>query len=143
MSFNRLSYDTCAYRHDLAESVGTLSWILDPNRFENCNKCRIEFGIVGGTNVSHVQGNLVDLESDLKGTTRLNTKCPTLQYLNPCPNSSSMNTCQPKQIVIRNTPTTQGRVINTNMINLPSCQMFRYKPIPLPPPMEPVKCRYY
>ena len=143
MSFNRLRYDTCAYRHNVAESVGTLSWILDPNRFENVGKCRVEFGVVGGTNVGHVQGNLVDLESDLKGTTRLNTKCPTLQYINPCPNSSSMNACQPKQIVIRNTPTTRGRVINTNMVNLPSCQMFRYKPIPLPPPMEPVKCRYF
>ena len=142
MSFNRLTYDTCAYRHDLAESVGTLSWILDPNRYENANKCRIEFGVVGGTNVSHVQGNLVDVESDLKGTTRLNSKCPTLQYLNPCP-TGTMNSCQPKQIVIRNTPSTTGRVINTNMVHLPNCQMFRYKPVPLPPAMEPVKCRYY
>ena len=141
MSFNRLKYDTCAYRHELAESVGTLSWILDPNRFENTNKCRIEFGVVGGTNVSHVTGNLVDVESDLKGTTRLNTKCPTLEYMNPCPNGT-MNSCQPKKIVIRSTPTTQGRVVDTSMLHLPSCQMFRYKPIPLPPPMEPIKCRY-
>ena len=142
MSFNRLSYDTCAYRHELAESVGTLSWILDPNRFENTNKCRIEFGVVGGTNVSHPQGNMVDVESDLRGNTRLNTKCPTLQYINPCPNGS-MNSCQPQQIVIRNTPTTVGRVVNISPVHLPSCQMFRYKPVPLPPPMEPVKCRYF
>ena len=34
MSFNRLKYDTCAYQHDVSESVGTLNWILDSNRFE-------------------------------------------------------------------------------------------------------------
>jgi len=141
MSFTRLPYDTCAYRHELAESVGTLGWVLDSNRYENNSKCRIEFGIVGGTNVSHAKGNLVDIESDLLGTTRLQTKCPTLQYLNPCPNGD-MNTCQPKNIVIRNTPTTQGRVVDTTPLHLNSCQMFRYRPIPLPPAMEPVKCSY-
>ena len=31
---------------------------------------RIELGKVKGTAVSHIKGNLVDLESDLKGTTR-------------------------------------------------------------------------
>jgi hypothetical protein len=142
MSFNRLKYDTCAYKHELSESVGTLNWILDPNRFENCNKCRMEFGLVGGTNVSHISGNLVDLESDLMGTTRLNTKCPTLQYLNPCP-TGDMNTCQPRQILIRSTPNTQGRVIDTTPRHLSSCQMIRYKPVPLPAPMEPVRCNYY
>jgi hypothetical protein len=142
MSFNRLKYDTCAYKHDLAESVGTLGWILDSNRYENCGKCRIEFGVVGGTNVSHAKGNLVDVESDLMGTTRLQSKCPTLQYLNPCP-QGNMNECKQQKIVIRNTPNTQGRVVDLTPQHLSSCQMFRYKPVPLPPPMEPVKCNYY
>ena len=39
-----------------------LHFPIHKSRFENCNKCRIEFGVVGGTNVSHVNGNLVDLE---------------------------------------------------------------------------------
>ena len=142
MSFNRLKYDTCAYQHDVSESVGTLNWILDSNRFENCNKCRVEFGIIGGTNVSHAKGNLVDLESDLMGTTRLQSKCPTLKYLNPCP-KGDMNSCQPDKIVIRSTPNTKGRVVELEPQHLSSCQMFRYKPVPLPPPMEPVKCNYY
>lgn len=142
MSFNRLSYDTCAYKHNLAESVGTLSWVLDPSRFENCNKCRIDFGVVGGTNVSHIKGNLVDLETDLRGTTRLQSKCPTLQYQNPCP-QGEMTSCQPKEIVIKGNPSNQGKVLDTTPKHLSSCQMFRYKPMPMPPPMEEVRCNYY
>tara|TARA_B100000575_G_scaffold272996_1_gene255556 strand:- start:414 stop:842 length:429 start_codon:yes stop_codon:yes gene_type:complete len=142
MSFNRLTYDTCAYKHNLAESVGTLAWVLDPSRFENCNKCRIEFGTVGGTNVSHVKGNLVDLETELRGTTKLASKCPTLKYQNPCP-TGDMTTCQPSEIVIRGNPSNQGRVIDTAPQHLKSCQMFRYKPTPLPPPMEQVRCNFY
>ena len=107
MSSNRLIYDTCAYKHSLAESVGTLGWVLDPSRFENCNKCRIEFGVVGGTNVSHAKGNLVDLETELRGTTKLASKCPTLKYQNPCP-TGDMTTCQPQQIVIKGNPSNQG-----------------------------------
>ena len=103
MSFNRLQYDNCAYTHQLHESVGTLAYILDPSRYENCNKCRMEFGLVGGTNVSHIKGNLVDLETDLKGITRLATKCPTKKYLNPCP-SEDMTTCQPDHIKINAKP---------------------------------------
>ena len=103
MSFNRLQYDNCAYTHQLHESVGTLAYILDPSRYENCNKCRMEFGLVGGTNVSHIKGNLVDLETDLKGITRLATKCPTKKYLNPCPNED-MTTCHPDHIKINAKP---------------------------------------
>lgn len=142
MSLNQLRYDTCAYQHNVTQSVGVLGWVMDSNRNENCNKCRIEFGVVGGTNVGHPKGDIVDVESDLRGITRLNTKCPTLQYLNPCP-KGDMNTCQPKSIMIRSTPNTQGRVISTEQRQLPACQMFRYKSIPLPPPMTPVKCNYY
>ena len=140
MSFNRLSYDTCAYKHSLAESVGTLGWVLDPCRFNNNSKCRIEFGIVGGTAVSNITGNLVDLESDLRGTTRLQSKCPTYKYQNPCP-AGNMTTCQPQRIIIRDSPTTMGRVVDTRPKHLKSCQMFNYNPIPLPPAYGYNKCR--
>ena len=142
MSFNRLSYDTCAYKHSLAESVGTLGWVLDPARFENCNKCRIEFGVVGGTNVSHAKGNLVDLETELRGTTRLQSKCPTLKYQNPCPNGE-MTTCQPQEVVIIANPSNSGRVIDLTPQHLSSCQMMKYRPISIPLAMEPVKCNYF
>ena len=135
MSFNKLKYDNCAYKHQLNESVGTLAYILDPSRYENCNKCRMELGLVGGTAVSHVKGNLVDLETDLRGQTRRTTKCPTRLYQNPCP-TGDINNCQPGNIQIRGDPSQTARQINTNMLHLPSCQMIRYKPIPLPTPMD-------
>jgi hypothetical protein len=140
MSFTRQRYDTCAYRHTIAESVGTLDWVLDPVRFENNNKCRMAFGVPGGTAVSHIKGNIVDLESDLYGITRLSTKCPTLDYQNPCP-AGDMNSCRPGNIVIRSTPTTVGRVIDTTPMHLRECQMFRYQPIPLPPAIVRPSCR--
>ena len=139
MSFNRLSYDNCAYEHQLSESVGTLAYVLDPMRYENCNKCRIEYGVVGGTNVSHVKGNLVDLESDLLGTTRLNSRCPTFKYQSPCP-TGDMATCQPSSIYIRGSPTTQARTIDTTLQHLKPCNMFRYRPMPLPPQITQVMC---
>lgn len=140
MSFTKLSYDTCAYKNDLAQSVGTLGWVIDPSRFENYSKSRIEFGIVGGNDVSLIKGNMTDLESDLKGQTRLASKCPQLDYLNPCP-KGSMNSCQPQQIVIRGNPSNLGRVIDTTPMHLRGSQMFRYTPIPLPQGVQMPRCK--
>ena len=53
---------------------------MDRMKYENCNKCRNEFGLLGGANVSHIKGNLVDLENDLRGQTRPNTRCPDKKY---------------------------------------------------------------
>lgn len=139
MSFNRLRYDNCEYEHQLSESVGTLAYMLDPVRYENVNKCRIEFGTVGGTNVSHVKGNLVDLESDLIGTTRLASRCPSFKYQNPCP-AGEMTKCQPGPIYIRGSPTTQARAVDTTPQHLRPCQMFRYRSMPLPPVVNQVRC---
>ena len=139
MSFNRLRYDNCAYTHELNESVGTLAYVLDPSKFENCNKCRMELGIIGGTNVSHIKGNLVDLETDLRGTTRMSSKCPARKYQNPCP-KGDMTSCNPKQIVLQGNGGNQTRTLDTTMEHLPSCQMIRYRPVPLEPTMKPVLC---
>ena len=77
---NRLTYDTCAYEKDLKQSTSPLEYILDPVKYENCQKCRPELGIVGGTSVSHISGNLVDLENDLRNQIRPNTKCPSYKF---------------------------------------------------------------
>ena len=140
MSFTKLSYDTCAYKNELAQSVGTLGWVIDPSRFENYSKSRIEFGIVGGNEVSLIKGNMTDLESDLYGITRLESKCPQLKYLSPCP-TGNMNSCQPQQIIIKGNPSNMGRVIDTTPMHLRSSQMFRYTPIPLPQGIQMPKCK--
>ena len=86
MSSNRLKYDTCAYKKSLDKSVGPLSYVLNPIKYENCNKCRMELGIVGGTAVSQIKGNLVDLENDLRGQTRSASLCPDNHYHPSCKN---------------------------------------------------------
>lgn len=139
MSFNRLNYDTCAYKQDLAQSVGTLGYVLYPGRYENNSKSRIEFGIVAGNDVSLIKGNMVDLESDLRNQTRLASRCPPLHYQSPCP-TGNMNSCQPSQIVIRGNPSNMGRVIDTTPLHLRSSQMFRYTPISLPAGVELPRC---
>ena len=80
MSSNRLIYDNCEYKTKLNESTNPLNYMLNPIRYENCNKCRMELGVVGGTAVSHIQGNLVDLETDLMGITRKASLCPSQKF---------------------------------------------------------------
>ena len=70
MSSNRLMYDSCAYEKSLQQSTSPLNYALYTGKYENTAKCRIEFGLVGGNGVSQYSGNLVDLESDLRGVNR-------------------------------------------------------------------------
>lgn len=122
MSFNRLEYDNCAYKTRLYESVGPLDYMLNPMKFENCNKCRNEFGIIGGTSVSQVRGNLVNLESDLLGITRPGSLCPCRKYQPPTGN----------KIFVAGHLGSNPSTIDITPVHLPSCQMIRYPAIPLP-----------
>jgi hypothetical protein len=126
MSFNHLSDDSCTYTRGLKENVGILSYILSPHRFENENKCRHELGLVAGTAVSHVRGNLVDLESELRGQTRYLTKC-------------AARAARPLEdgVPITNDKTAP---IDTKMVHLRPCQMISYKSVPMPPSMEVFRC---
>ena len=81
MSFNRSKYDTCSYKQNLQESVNTLGYILSPYRYEHKDKCRHQLGFIAGTSVSHIKGNIVDLESDLRGQTRYISKCGANYYI--------------------------------------------------------------
>jgi len=91
----------------------------------------MELGLVGGTAVSHIQGNLVDLETDLMGITRKASLCPTNKYISSCATKNIAN-CKPNNIVYKDTNGNQ-HVIDTNKVHLPSCNMIRYKPVSLPP----------
>ena len=68
----------------LQESVSPLEYQLNPQKYEHCKKCRIELGVVGGTNVSHADGNLVDVESDLRNITRASSRCPGRKFNPSC-----------------------------------------------------------
>lgn len=128
---NRLSYDTCAYNQELHQSVAPVSYVLDPIKFEHCNKCRPEFGIIGGTAVSHISGNMVDLENDLRGQNRPNTKCPAYKYL-----PSPTNIIQGKEYI----KPVRHPAIDTTPQHLPVCQFTKYAPIPAEPPMNRFVC---
>jgi hypothetical protein len=129
-SQTRFIYDNCEFVKRLEESTNPLDWILDDSRYYNRGKCRPVFGIVGGTAVSHVKGNLVDMESDLTNRTRAASLCPSEKW-HPTPADG----------IIRNHPTitnANGTVINTNLVHLPPCQLVAYPKIPLPDPFN--KC---
>lgn len=129
MSSNRLMYDDCAYEKSLNESVGPLSYLLNPMKYENCNKCRNELGLVGGSAVSNIRGNLVDLENDLFGITRLASDCPSYKY-----HPSKDNT------IVLTDKCGRKRVIDTRMQHLPSCQMINYRAVGQPDPMDVQSC---
>lgn len=129
---NRLTYDSCAYVQELNQSVSPISYVLDPVRYQHCNKCRPELGIVGGTAVSHVQGNLIDLENDLRGQNRPITHCPEFKYL---PRGDGVvqgreyikPVCHPK--------------VSTAMQHLKPCQFVEHLPVPQAPAMQPFRCQ--
>ena len=127
MSSNRLSYDTCNYKQNLQQSVSSINFVLDPIKFEHKNKCRMELGIIGGTNVSHVKGNLVDLENDLRGQNRPMTYCSDYKY-----SPRDDNYVQGKEYI----KCVQHPKVDTTLQHLPSCQMIDYKPVPRPPKMD-------
>ena len=128
MAFNRLHNDKDQYAQTLNQDQNILTWVMDPNRIYNCNPCRIERGIVAGNDVSLFPGNLVDLSSDMRGQTRLASRCSTKKY-------------QPSTIV-------QGQVDNgckvpcgndglpcgsvscrtENLKHLPACSLINYGP---------------
>jgi hypothetical protein len=123
MTSNRLGADATTYRRQLAESANILDWVLDQAAHENAHKCRHELGLVGGTAVSHVQGNLVDLDSELRGQTRFLSKCAARQH------TMVDRTVDPFPL-IRNDKTPP---IDTRAQHLRACQMFAYPSVPLPP----------
>lgn len=118
MSSTRLSNDTCAYKKQLLESTGPLNYAMYTGKYENCARCRVEFGIVGGNNVSLFSGNLVDLESDLRGQTRPASLCPSMKYHPKYPDGS-----------------------RNGLVPQKTCQMFKYPKVPEPPQFKQQTCQ--
>lgn len=135
MSSNRLMYDSCSEYSRINQSIGTLGYLLDNDKYENKNKCRIGLGIIGGPNVSHISGNIVDLESDLYGITRKNSLCPDEKYFSKC-SLDDINNCQQNNILIKGNPSTKERILNTDLLHLPTCQLVDYPSIRLPKPIK-------
>ncbi len=80
MSSNRLIYDNCTYDSRIKTSTGPFQYATYNGKFENSSKSTLERNIIGAEHVALYTGNLVDLESDLRGQTRLASKCPSRKY---------------------------------------------------------------
>lgn len=131
-AMNNLTYDTCAYSKAVSESVAPLSYVLDTVKYEHCDKCRVELGVVGGTAVSHVSGNLVDLENNLLGIDRPGTRCPAYKHL-PTPPGAPV---QGKEYI----KPVQHPAVDTTPLHLRPCQMHSYPAVPREPAMRPFVC---
>jgi hypothetical protein len=134
MSFSRVKYDQCTLSQNLNQNVTFFSYVLDPVKYKHCSQCMHVLGTSGGNNVSQVEGNLVDLESNLFGIDRPQySKCASLQYI-PTDDGKVQGkadykkTCYPE--------------ISTKMKHLPSCQMFSLPGVPMPRQPDLFKCPY-
>lgn len=129
------------YLSNLSEAYGPLltsHWEKkeDPQHYDQLTSSLVHptphrhvLGLVGGNEVSVIQGNMVDLESDLRGIHLPNTFCPSRQY-------------QPSQngkIVRDNVKNTVS--IDVKPVHLPIYQMMAYPAVMAPLPMVNEVCR--
>jgi hypothetical protein len=123
-----------------------------PQKFYHPNASRHALGLVGGNEVSIVTGNLVDVESDLRGTTRDLSNVPSRKYQPMTPLGSKLplagrgrtpammlapfhEDVSQKQLVFTERATGKVRTVNTEPRHLPTKQMFSYPGVPAPEPL--------
>lgn len=83
MSFNRLNYDTCAYRQNLYQSVGPGEYKLTepPNLNEPCFAESPQIRLQRqGVSVDTTKP-LIDIDSELMNITRDASNCPSKKYI--------------------------------------------------------------
>ena len=122
MSSNKLIYDECEYNKRLQESVGPLAYQLDIDKYENRKKCRVDLGLLGGNNVSHIKGNMVDLENDLMGLTR-----PLVQA-GQCP-SALYKPAKSHMLKFKSRGSNKDMLLDTRLVNQKTCQFVDYSNI--------------
>lgn len=89
-------------------------------------------GVIGGNEVSIIKGNQVDIESDLRGITRQNTRSLDPERVHtPLKNYATE--------VLRNTPKEKVQ-IDTRLAHLPVYQMWAYPATFSPAPIEKKVC---
>lgn len=100
------------------------------SQFVNPTPQRHILGIVGGNEASLIKGNMVDLESDLRGINIPNTFCPWRQY-QPPPRVQ-------REIVRENTKVSLK--IDIQKSHLPAYQMIAYPAVVAPFPIKNEVC---
>ena len=99
-------------------------------KFYHPNASRHALGLFGGNEVSVASGNLVDIESDLRGTTRDLSNVPSRKFQK----TLGPNDVAPLPIVYMERSTGKAHKIDTAPRHLPTKQMFSYPGVPAPTP---------
>lgn len=121
-AWNRIGSTDMALTRE-QQSAGMFSYTQMPVKFEHPKKCRNALGLVGGSEVSNIGGNLVDLESDLLGMTRVQSKCVARQYKPACPLGGPGCPDMPPSFSFRDKATGAVSVVDTTARHLPTCQI--------------------
>jgi hypothetical protein len=138
-SWNRIgSTDFTLVKDQQSEDMFAYTQI--PAKFEHPQKCRNALGLVGGSEVSNISGNLVDLESDLLGITRVQSKCASRQYIPACPLGGPGCPDVPPPFQFRDKATGEVRTVDTKPRNLPTCQMVTYPGVGYPATLKVNSC---
>jgi hypothetical protein len=146
------------------QSTEIFAYTQIPQKFEHPQKCRNALGLVGGSEVSNISGNMVDLESELLGITRSQSKCTARQYKPACPlgSGASVGSDQPfgnsqmggfplggegcpdypAGLSYTNKSTGQQVNIDTKPLNLPTCQMQTMPGVGYPKDLTVNSCHY-
>lgn len=130
---NQLIYDSCAYKQKLNANAAISNYAMYDGKYQHNAPCRIQLGQVGGNGVSLYNGNMVDLESDLKGITRNLSLCNKSKYQPKC---RQCYKCKDTGL-----PCGCLECASENLIHQPNCQMVDYKPVIDAPPFVPQTCQ--
>ena len=122
------------------QSAGMFAYTQMPVKFEHPQKCRNALGLVGGSEVSNISGNLVDLESDLLGITRVQSKCIARQYAPACALGGAGCPDTVPAFSFKDKSTGDVRTVDTAARDLPTCQMMTYPGVGSPEALKTGKC---
>jgi len=82
MAFTGLHYDKCFCKTQIAQATKPYDIIMDKTAYEHPNTCRMNLGLTSGNMVSTVgntreasNGELIDVDSILKGLDKFNSNC--------------------------------------------------------------------
>lgn len=117
-------------RHPFEASENPQTYVDDVFSYVHKNPARHMLGLVGGNEVSLPAGNMVDVESDLRGITIPLTYAPSRQYQPP--------PIEQTHVVRKNVKT--DLKIDVRPRHLPAMQMWSYAPTFAPIPMNVKQC---
>lgn len=116
--------------HPFEKSENPQTYVETSFAYVHKEPARHILGLVGGNDVSLPKGNMVDVESDLRGLNLPLTYCAARQYQPPAVEQTTIDR-----------KSTKGSVsINVRPRHLPAIQMWPYAATFSPVPMKVVQC---